>query len=527
VANRPCPRIGAVRREGTTATAAGERVRDRLAGRKILLTGASGFLGKAVLATLLRSAPEIDQLVIMLRAPGGATAAERLDGVLATECFDGIPGDAVRSRIESGRIRALRGDLELDGLGDQPAEALAGIDTVIHCAATVSFEEALDDALALNTFGPVRLLRRLRESGSDPELVHVSTAYVADRQSGRVLEDGVPHHGLADLEPDQLYATGRRWREEVERESIAEPQRSAFAKAADRDASRRKDLDASERAEELRRRWVREKLSRRSRRYAIELGWPDTYALSKALGERIVGERSAPTTVIRPTIIESALKTPNPGWLEGIKVADPLILAYASGGLTHLPGRAGNVIDIVPVDLVANACVVAAAHPPESGLRTIAIASSARNPLSIGRLAEEIREYFLREPLIGRNGSPIKIGNLKFVDRRVALRRTIARERLAAAAARAVMASPIHLPQERKLRSARSLAERVTRMVKIYGAYTELDCVFDDANACRLGELMPEADRAELSFDTAAIDWHSYLQEAHLPQVRRLAGGGT
>ena len=44
-------------------------------------------------------------------------------------------------------------------------------------------------------------------------------------------------------------------------------------------------------------------------------------------------------------------------------------------------------------------------------------------------------------------------------------------------------------------------------MVKIYGAYTELDCVFDDANACRLADQLPEADRAELSFDTAAIDW--------------------
>jgi hypothetical protein len=88
------------------------------------------------------------------------------------------------------------------------------------------------------------------------------------------------------------------------------------------------------------------------------------------------------------------------------------------------------------------------------------------------------------------------------------------------------MASPVHLPQERMLRSARSLAERVTRMVKIYGAYTELNCVFDDANACRLAEQMPEADRTELSFDTAAIDWDSYLQEIHLPQVRRLAESG-
>jgi hypothetical protein len=76
------------------------------------------------------------------------------------------------------------------------------------------------------------------------------------------------------------------------------------------------------------------------------------------------------------------------------------------------------------------------------------------------------------------------------------------------------------------LRSNRALAERVTRMVRIYGAYTELDCVFDDSNACRLAASLHAADRAELSFDTAAIDWDEYLQEIHLPQVRRLAGSG-
>jgi thioester reductase-like protein len=255
-------------------------------------------------------------------------------------------------------------------------------------------------------------------------------------------------------------------------------------------------------------------------------GWPDTYALSKALGERLLSDRNtAKTTIVRPTIIESALRTPRPGWLEGIKVADPLILAYAARGLTHLPGRAANRIDIVPVDHVAHACVAAAAHPPDEGLRTIAVASSARNPLAIGELAVHIREYFRRHPLPGRNGRPIQIGELEFVDRRVALRKTVRREKLASGLARAAIASPIRIPQERLLRSNRSGAERVTRMVKIYGAYTELDCVFDDSNAQALAASMSEADREELPFDTAAIDWKDYLRRVHLPEVRKLATG--
>ena len=62
-------------------------------------------------------------------------------------------------------------------------------------------------------------------------------------------------------------------------------------------------------------------------------------------------------------------------------------------------------------------------------------------------------------------------------------------------------------------------------MVKIYGAYTELDCVFDDANALRARSARCRRRPAELPFDTAAIDWDAYLQEIHLPQVRRLADG--
>lgn len=508
------------------ATLAGERVRDRLAEKKIVLTGASGFLGKAVMATLLRSGGEIGQLVVLLRAPSATAARQRLlDDVLAGDGFTGVPIGEIHEKLDAGRILALPCDLEADDLGDPGEGAWAGVDVAIHCAATVSFEEALDDALNLNAFGPTRLLERLRGAGSEPHFVHVSTAYVADRNAGEILEEDT-HHGLAGLDPEAMLAEARQWRGAAEDESSAAELSRRFAKAAARDAAQRSGMDAAERAEELRRRWVQERLSRRGRRRAIELGWADTYALSKAIGERMLTARSTRTTVIRPTIIESALQLPAPGWLEGIKVADPLILAYASRGLTHLPGRASNVIDIVPVDHVANACVVAAAHPPETALRMLALASSARNPISIGELAAQIRRYFLREPLRGRNGSPIEIGELKFVDRSVALRRTVRRERLARGAAKLAMASPVDLPQERMLRSTRALAERVTRMVEIYGAYTELNCVFDDANTVRLAAALHPADREELPFDTAAIEWDEYLQEIHLPQVHRLAEAG-
>jgi alcohol-forming fatty acyl-CoA reductase len=506
----------------------GSRVRDRLAGKSILLTGATGFVGKAVLAVLLRNAPDFRRLVVVLRADSDDLARRRLvEEVLPADAFAGLAPTEVLAEVESGRIQAAGARLEREpGPAAASTKTWAHVDTVIHCAATVSFEEPLDDALTLNSLGPVRLLERLLAAGSRPHFVHVSTAYVADRQSGEVLEDGLVHHAIGALDPERLLAEGRERRAAEEQASREGSRRGEFAREARRDASRRPGIDADERAEQLRLRWLARRLSEFGHRRANELGWPDTYALSKALGERLLCERSPRTTVIRPTIVESALHHPYPGWLEGIKVADPLILAYAGRGLTHLPGRRPNTIDIVPVDHVANACVVAAANPPRDPRRNLAVASSARNPLAIGELADQIKRYFRREPLIHRNGSPIEIGELRFVDRDVAMRRTMRRERLAAALAGLATSSPVRLPQERMLRGNRALAERVTRMVRIYGAYTELDCVFDDTNARALGGMLAADDRAALSFDTAEIDWDDYLQRVHLPQVRRLAAEG-
>jgi len=444
-----------------------------------------------VLETLLRVGG-FRRAVLLLRAADGDGARRRLvEEVLASEAFADLDRGSIEAMLARGQLVAVAGDLDSGRLDAAGQAHWSEVDTVVHCAASVSFEEPLDEIVPLNSLGPVRLLESLREAGSAPHFVHVSTAYAADCRQAVVPEDGPRHPGLADLDPQATMATARSWRAGVEAESPS----SAW----------------------------QEELARKGRRYAMEAGWPDTYALTKALGERLLTERSEATTIVRPTIIESALRQPRPGWLEGIKVADPLILAYAARGLTHLPGRADNLIDIVPVDQVANACVAAAAYPPRERLRTIAVASSSRNPLTLGELADQIKDYFRREPLRRRDGSPIEIGELRFVDRKLALRKTMRRSALAGAAARAGTVAPLPAATERKLRRNGRLAAQVTRMVKIYGPYTELSCAFDDRNARALAAAMDPADRELLPFDTATVEWEDYLQAGHLPAVHRLA----
>ena len=87
------------------------------------------------------------------------------------------------------------------------------------------------------------------------------------------------------------------------------------------------------------------------------------------MGERtLIAANPTQLTIVRPAIVESALHTPYPGWMESLKVADPILLGYGAG---IIPGRfAANRsirMDLIPVDFVANACIAAAAIPPEHG----------------------------------------------------------------------------------------------------------------------------------------------------------------
>jgi nucleoside-diphosphate-sugar epimerase len=146
--------------------------RDRIASR-ILLTGATGFLGMEVLARLLERGDR--RVLCLIRAADHAAAEERLDDVLAKLYRD---ASAYRPRV-----RALAGDLT-HGI-EAPDEE---IDVVCHCAASIAFDLELDEAREINVEGTGVMLELARTVGAR-RFVHVSTAYVAGTHSGTFTED--------------------------------------------------------------------------------------------------------------------------------------------------------------------------------------------------------------------------------------------------------------------------------------------------------------------------------------------------
>src|SRR6185436_19714467 len=103
------------------------------------------------------------------------------------------------------------------------------------------------------------------------------------------------------------------------------------------------------------------RLAELGRQRAAHWGWTNTYTYAKSLGEQIIAaSEGLEWTIIRPAIIEAALRFPFAGWVEGGRTAAPLVL-MARSGMRDWPVRRDAPLDVVPVDLVAAAILVASA----------------------------------------------------------------------------------------------------------------------------------------------------------------------
>jgi phosphoserine phosphatase/nucleoside-diphosphate-sugar epimerase len=505
-------------------------IAEALAGRRVAVTGATGFLGTALCERLLRCVPDC-QLLPLVRPGRRAGAAERVRrDILRNDAFDRLRrewGDRFDAEV-ARRVRPLGGDVSVDGLGlsDDDRAALAGVDVVIHSAAAVSFDSPLDAAVAVNLLGPSRVAGALQAAGSGAHLVAVSTAYVAGNRRGEA-----PEALLADT----LFSTEVDWRAEVagaaraRADADAESRRPEMLKKFHKAA--RAELGAAgtpllaSRAERLREQWVDDRLVELGRARAAALGWPDAYAYTKALGERALAESrgDVAVSIVRPSIIESALAEPYPGWIRGFRMAEPVIISYARGLLKEFPGLPEGVVDVIPVDFVVAATLaVAAGAPPEGGPVVYQAVTGSRNPLKYRTLVDLVQDWFSARPLYDDSGQPIVVPDWSFPGRGKVRRQLDRAVKGLAAAEKAAGHLPVRGARAEfaaRLEERRTQAERALGYVELYGAYVETEARFDDRRTAALWETLPEADRAAFCFDPTTIDWAAYVHDVHLPSI--------
>ncbi|MCL2394662.1 MAG: SDR family oxidoreductase, partial [Acidimicrobiaceae bacterium] len=516
-------------------------LREALAGRRLAVTGATGFLGTALAERILRAVPNAE--VALVVRPGRRGAADRIRReVLRNNCFDRLRAE-LGERFEAEmdrRILPVAGDVGVDGLGldAEGDEILAGCATVIHSAAAVSFDSPLDDAVEVNLLGPLRVadtLNRLHAQTGPagdgqtketlPHLIAVSTAYVAGGRRGTAPEallTDTPWSTEVDWEPE--VAAARRARADADAASREPKILARFARLARAELGAAGTPLLAERSERLRQEWVKEQMVVRGKSRAQGLGWPDAYAYTKALGERALleGRGDLPLSIVRPSIIEAALQEPAPGWIRGFRMADPVIIGYGRGLLKEFPGIPEGIVDVIPVDLVVAAILAVAARGPLDQPDVVHSASGSRNPLRYRHLVDLVGQWFTEHPLADSQDQPINVPEWSFPGRRRVQRQLQQTHKALSIAERTLQALPLRGREAdltAKLEDRREEASRALGYVELYGAYAESEAVFSVERLLELHEGLPPEDRAEFNLDPAVIDWATYCQEIYVPSV--------
>ncbi len=508
-------------------------IAEALKGKTILVTGSTGFLGKSIVEKCLRSIPEVGRINLAIRSSARRPASERLEReVLSSPAFKRLKdavGEAAFAKLVAEKLAVVEIDLGRDGLGlsDAGREQLRECEIVIHSAAAVEFDNPADLSAQTNLLGAARMVEALRATGSQPHLVHVSTAYVGGMLRGLVREEAPHDPGLNWRHEAAVLAN---LRVPVEEESRQPELMKKFAREARSRMGPAGTPAVARTTERLRDRWVKDRLIERGRVHANAMGFADIYSFTKAMAEHAVVELHGdiPLSIVRPSIIESALEEPFPGWLEGFRMAEPLILAFGRGILRDFSGLPDSVLDIIPADFVVNTVLAVAASPPaDSTPRVYHAASGSRNPLRFRQMEESggavLRQASSARPLRpGDRHAALDVSNSRGAvhasAHRAALRRSGAMGGRAAAAR-----APSVADLSDDLNAERERLDRGLNLIQLYGVYTEVDCIFDTRNLMSVWEKMPAEERAVFPFDAALYDWEHYFQDVHFPTVVRMS----
>ena len=375
-----------------------------------MIIGGTGFLGKIMLYMLLKFVPNIKKVYVVIRPTHSRSAQDRFKKeVLGSPVFSEIKEDIpFFEKVCLKKVELVEGDAvkEMLGLDAKTCETLwNSLDIVLNTAGNVEFNPPIDLSINANTIATKQVLDFTSKTKSK-KYVHISTCYVANKNLSRSIipEENISHNRTSqsdnatnvidphlhienalaevlevkerfakikktqsnpDTDPDYPH-THSQTNSQKDINTLEKQARLELARFGNNNPSQRmidraiKNLSSIE---------MRDELIQLGRKRAQEIGCPNVYTYTKTLAELLVQSYSSKLdcVIVRPSIVETAIKYPFPGWNEGIQGTAPLIyLAYRGHRIFptisdhHNKTKGPALLDCIPVDEVASGTILAA-----------------------------------------------------------------------------------------------------------------------------------------------------------------------
>jgi len=442
-------------------------------GKCILLTGATGFLGKVILEKLLREFQNVESVLLFVRTKKDQQPEQRLfSTVIGSRIWDRLrneKGSQFDEWIKS-KLILIPGDLTQRGLGVEPKHRQLikdKVQIVIHCAASIDFDEPLDQALGNNVVASAELFELAGECKKLEVYTHISTAYVSCNSRGFVKEALQPLKDGSDIE--KIYAKYQSMTpQEIQSQSAS--------------------------------------ILRHN-------GYPNTYTYTKCFAEHLLLNRrkNTPLVIIRPTIIGSSWREPVEGWIDAVMAAAALYLAGGLGFVKAIPGDYALIGDQIPVDMVASAILTATyVNAHKDNYSIYHVCSSARNPLRWERVIRVILAYWLQYPPKRGVARP----KFKFIRNHYNwAAQHFFLYKLPIIAYGAYAETPFGSEtQKKKAVLLNKLEAKQSKTVNQLSFFTTNEWIFDDANIYRTYYQLSKEEKERFTFDVTKIDWDKYLR---------------
>jgi alcohol-forming fatty acyl-CoA reductase len=144
--------------------------------KTVLLTGATGMIGKLILAKFMRLG-NLKEIVIFVREKKGLSMEQRIEQIFKGFLFEKM--ESYDPKFKS-KLKLIFADLEIENLGisNKDLEYIKNnVEIIIHGAATVRFDELLKKSLIMNIGGTKFMLDLAKETKHLKSFVHISTAF--------------------------------------------------------------------------------------------------------------------------------------------------------------------------------------------------------------------------------------------------------------------------------------------------------------------------------------------------------------